>query len=123
MRIIRFMFLFIVFMVPFNLTAADFPTMETVRLVLNCMAENGGLSDENLYTCSCRHDKISSQMPFSEYEEGVTYERNKAMPGKKGDFFRDNKRGKGFYEILVDIRQSANAQCITVKKVEPQRDS
>ena len=116
MRIAKFMLLFM--LAPLNVATANFPTVETVRLVLNCMADNGGLTDENLYTCSCRHDAIAERMSFSDYEEGVTYERNKSMPGKKGSFFRDNKRGERFYKTLLDVREVANGKCITVRKVE-----
>lgn len=121
MRTAKFMLLFM--LAPLNAAATDFATVETVRMVLNCMVDNGGLSDENLYTCSCRHDAIADRMPFSDYEEGVTYERNKAMPGEKGGFFRDNKRGEQFYKTLLDVRKAADGQCITVRKVERRPNS
>lgn len=98
--------------------ADEYPTEETVRYVLGCMAELGGQNDRNLYTCACRYDAIRSQMVFTEYEEGVTYERNKAMPGKKGGFFRDNERGERFYQALLKAREQADKSCIVVKHVE-----
>ena len=93
-------------------------TLETVRYVLDCMADLGGLNDENLYTCACRHDAIFSRMSFADYEEGRTYERNRAMPGEKGGFFRDNERGEQFYEKLKAVREVADSQCIAVKTVK-----
>ena len=93
-------------------------TLETVRYVLGCMADLGGLSDENLYTCACRHDAIFSRMSFADYEEGVTYERNRAMPGEKGGFFRDNERGEQHFEKLKEVREMADSQCIAVKTVK-----
>lgn len=98
--------------------ANEYSTQETVRYVVNCMQELGGQSDENLYTCACRYDAIRSHMSFSDYEEGITFERNKAMPGEKGSSFRDNKRGEGFYEKLLEVREVADKSCIVVKQVK-----
>lgn len=101
----------------FHVQANEYPTEEAVRFALECMSNLGGQTDENLYTCICRYDNIRAVMSYSDYEEGVTYERNKSMPGEKGGFFRDNKRGEGFYETLTEVRQSAVAACPMVKKV------
>jgi hypothetical protein len=98
--------------------ADEYSTNETVRYSLNCMKELGGQTDENLYTCTCRYDAIRAAMTFSDYEEGVTFERNKKMPGEKGSSFRDNKRGEGFYEKLLETREAANSSCIVVKHVK-----
>ncbi|MEQ8937653.1 MAG: hypothetical protein RLT30_03045 [Gammaproteobacteria bacterium] len=84
--------------------ADEYPSEQTVRYALECMAELGGQTDENLYTCLCRYDNIRAAMPFTEYEEAVTYERNKSMPGEKGGFFRDNERGENFYKVLYVVR-------------------
>jgi hypothetical protein len=100
-----------------NVNATDFSTEETVRFALSCMADNGGLSDENLYYCTCRLDHMATHISFSDYEEGVTFERNKAMAGEKGGFFRDNERGRGMYEKLKEARKAADSECILVKKV------
>ena len=101
-----------------SVQANEYPTDETVRYVLNCMVELGGQTDDNLYTCACRYDSIRTHMTFAEYEEGLTYERNKEMPGEKGAFFRDNERGEGFYEKLKESRKLADSSCLVVKHVE-----
>lgn len=101
-----------------SVQAHEYPTEETVRYVLNCMTGLGGQTDENLYTCICRYDSIRAAMPFSDYEEGETYERNKEMPGEKGQFFRDNKRGEGFYEKVKEVRKEAESGCPVVTHVK-----
>ncbi len=104
----------------FNATTAyadEYPSEETVRYALNCMQQLGGQTDENLYACLCRYDKIRAAMPFSEYEEAVTYERNKAMPGEKGGFFRDNERGAGFYKTLKAVRKDVTKSCPVARRV------
>lgn len=101
-----------------SVVANEYPTYETVHFALSCMDKLGGQTDENLYTCACRYDAIRERMTFSDYEEGYTFERNKKMPGEKGAAFRDNQRGKKFYEVLLKAREEADANCITVKHVK-----
>lgn len=98
--------------------ADEYPTEETIRYALNCMAEMGGQTDENLYTCTCRYDAIKASMSYSDYEEGFTFERNKKMPGEKGSSFRDNQRAERFYEELLTVRENAGENCIVVKHVK-----
>lgn len=98
--------------------ADEYPTQETVRFALDCMSELGGLTDDNLYTCSCKYDAIRNNIVFSEYEEGRTFERNKNMTGEKGGAVRDNQRAKAFYKKLVKAREEADSSCIVVKHVK-----
>ncbi len=98
--------------------AYEYPTDTTIHYVLECMAALGGQTDQNLYTCSCRYDSIREVLSFDDYSDGRTYERNKAMPGKKGGFFRDNERGEKLYNVLVNARESADQKCIIVSRVK-----
>ena len=115
-KLVASLFLFLFGTMP--VMANEYPTEDTVRYALNCMAELGGLSDENLYTCACRYDAIRTAISFDDYEEGVTFERNQKMPGEKGGAVRDNARAKGLYEELVKAREVADASCIAVKTVQ-----
>ena len=102
--------------------AENYPTEETVRFVLGCMAELGEQNDENMYTCVCRHDVIAREIPvFEEYDGARIYERFKVMPGEKGQFFRDNELGAQLFEKLVSARAVADSECIVVKHVEFKR--
>ena len=98
--------------------AYEYPTEATIHYVFECMASLGGQTDQNLYTCSCRYDSIREVLPFDDYSDGKTYDRNVAMPGEKGGFFRDNERGEGLYNDLVKVREQADEQCIVVKQVK-----
>ena len=114
-----FILFFMWFSVP---AAADFPTEETVRFVLDCMAELGEQNDNNLYTCVCRHDVMQREIPvYEEYNGARIYERFKKMPGKKGAFFRDNENGAVLYERLQAARKAADSECIVVKHIEAKR--
>jgi len=98
--------------------AYEYPTEATIRYALDCMTELGGQTDQNLYTCSCRYDSIREVISFDDYSDGKTYERNVAMPGEKGGFFRDNERGEELYNDLVKVREQADEQCIVVTQVQ-----
>jgi len=98
--------------------AYEYPTEATIRYALDCMMTLGGQTDQNLYTCSCRYDSIREVLPFDDYSDGKTYERNVAMPGEKGGFFRDNERGEELYNDLVKVREQADEQCIVAKQVQ-----
>ena len=98
--------------------AYEYPTEATIGYALDCMTALGGQTDQNFYTCSCRYDSIREVLSFDDYSDGKTYERNVAMPGEKGGFFRDNERGKELYNDLVKVREQAGEQCIVVKQVQ-----
>lgn len=70
--------------------AAGFPTVETVRQVVGCMAQLGGQTEENLLTCACRQDVIEAELSFNVFEQGSLQERYNKMPGKRGGLFRDD---------------------------------
>ena len=115
-KLVASIFIFLLGTMP--VMANEYPTDETVHYVIKCMDELGGQSDENLYTCACRYDSIRTAMSYIDYDDALTYERNKKMPGEKGGAVRGNERAKGFYNKLVKARENANASCLVVKHVE-----
>jgi hypothetical protein len=101
--------------------ADDYSTLETVRYVVGCMAENGGNTEENLYACTCRFDHIAAAMPFKEYEQAQLYERYRDMPGKRGGLFRNSEAGDKLKAKLAKVRKEADQQCPLVKHIEAPR--
>ncbi len=96
----------------------EYPTVDTVRFVVNCMADNGGQTEENLYACTCRFDVINAAFTFAEYEEVSVYVRNKAMPGEKGGVFRDLSRNiKDLSAKYAQISKQAASACPIAKRV------
>jgi hypothetical protein len=99
-------------------SANEYPTIDTVRFVVNCMVANGGQNEENLYSCTCRFDQLSSAITFEEYEQVAVYVRNKAMPGEKGGVFRDLGRDtKQLRDRYKQIEKKAASACPIVKRV------
>ena len=102
---------------PSSAAAAGFPTVETVRVVVSCMAQLGDQSEENLLTCACRQDVIESELTFEVFEQASLQERYNSMPGKRGGLFRDDKISREQLQQLKDVRKKAHATCPAVKRV------
>ena len=104
--------------------AHDYPTMETVRAVVECMADLGEQNEQNLYTCTCRHDVIEKLVVFEEFERARFFERYNQMPGKRGGLVRDSKEGEKLVENLNAAREEAARECPEVKNIAtpPKRD-
>ena len=97
--------------------AAGFPTVETVRLVVSCMAQLGDQTEENLLTCACRQDVIEAGISFEVFEQASLQERYNRMPGKRGGLFRDDEISREQLKQLKAVRNKAMAACPAVKKV------
>lgn len=102
---------------PSFVTAAGFPTVETVRMVVGCMAGLGEQSEENLLTCACRQDVLETELTFEVFEEASLQERYNSMPGKRGGLFRDDEISREYLQQLQDARKKADAMCPRVRKV------
>lgn len=98
-----------------------FPTLDTVTMVIQCMNDIGGQSEETLYTCSCRHDVIATRLSYDDYENGSLWLRYKGMPGEKGGVFRDSKVGRRLGTRLQEVRQEAEKACPVVHHLEAPR--
>jgi hypothetical protein len=103
---------------PSSLFANEYPTQDIVRHVVDCMAKNGGQTEENLYVCTCRFDVIKSAVTFENYESVLVYLRNKAMLGEKGRVFRDlSVKTQELVNNYAEIEVDALNKCPIVKQV------
>ena len=115
----KYIFMFVLsFVMVTNVSAHDYPTIESVRFVVNCMAELGAQTEENLYTCTCRHDALVSKMTYEEYEDAMVVEHNRQMPGERGGFVRDNERGQKEYKKYIGLLKEVSMQCPVVRHLE-----
>jgi len=96
----------------------DFPTLDRVNYVLDCMDRHGEQSITNLLGCSCTIDAIAGKMKFEKYSDAKTYEEYKDTPGDKGDAFRSNDRAKALYNKLNELEAEAEKHCF-VKQIVP----
>lgn len=114
----RFTLLFsLALLLPFSTHANDFPTLERVKFVQECMALKGGPSYVNMYGCSCVIDKIAAQLTFDEYVRGDAFVRLRNMRGERGGYFRSSKDSRSARGELLDIRDSAEQECFVSPNV------
>ncbi len=109
--------LMLFFLFPLFAYANEYPTAETVRMVVACMAELGAQNEENLLTCACKQDIFEAELTFDEYEQGSLFERYVRMPGKRGNLFRDSGSGRDYVKQLKKAREEAAERCVIVKKI------
>ena len=95
---------------------SDYPTVEIVGYVLECMKDNGGQTLENMYSCVCRFDKLSSLINFEDYEVAMTQRRFLKMPGERGGVFRENDGVRDMVKDLEKTLADADKACPTVKR-------
>ena len=105
-------------LIPWSVTAFDYPTEEIVRNVIDCMSVLGGSNDPNLYTCTCREDYIMGHMKYQEYDNAATWDRNKQMPGDKGATVRDMELGKRASKKYEKVMTEAEGKCPVVRHIE-----
>lgn len=113
----RFLLMLTFFAVAPLCRAEAYPTADTVRMVLQCMDKIGGVTEENLNTCSCRHDLIVSKMSYDQYFSATMYWRYRTLPADKGAVFRDSDEGRKLVHRLTDVLNQAEAACPVVKQI------
>lgn len=90
--------------------AAEYPTVDRVEYVLECMQQHGG-KQEYLYKCSCAIDAIAKELPYEQYVEASTAARHQSLAGERGGLFRDPESIRGMAKQYREIQSRANEQC------------
>lgn len=70
--------------------ANDFPTLERVNYVLECMSEHQGQDSALAAKCSCALDRVAAQMSYDDYVVISTHAKGATISGERGALFRDN---------------------------------
>lgn len=102
----------------------DYPTMDRVNYVLDCMDRHGGPRIETLTGCSCEMDEVGGRMNYQEFIDANVYMQNKDTPGDKGGVFRDMPQGKDGFAKLEASRTEAEKVCfVQVREVKRKDDA
>ncbi len=97
-------------------TANDFPTIDRVRYVQECMALRNSVKYETLYACSCTLDKIAAQISYDEFVEADSYVRMRNMRGERGGLFRDSDdHARTVRKRFHDVKARAEAGCFSLQ--------
>jgi len=68
--------------------ANDFPTVERVHFVHECMRDHPGPYFEMASKCACALDKLASQVSFEEYRTMHTAALATTIGGERGGYYR-----------------------------------
>jgi hypothetical protein len=93
-------------------TANDFPTVERVLFVENCVREHPDRPhQEMLYKCSCAVDAIAGEFQYEEYVELSTAVDAAQIAGKRGAAVRESTEGKSMTKRFQAARAKALRSC------------
>jgi hypothetical protein len=71
--------------------ANDFPTLERVLYVNDCMRNNPGPQFEMISKCSCALDRLAEEVKFDDYVNMTTVVNAISIGGERGGELRDNE--------------------------------
>jgi len=88
----------------------DYPTVERVEYVLECMQRNAG-KQEFLYKCACVIDEIAKQYAYDDFVEASTAARFQSLGGERGGVFRDPPQTRDTAKRYMQVRSDAMKRC------------
>ncbi len=91
--------------------ANDFPTMERVLYVQECMRDNPGPHYEMTSKCSCALDALASEITFDEYVEMSTIAKALTIGGERGSELRDNATVRAPLKRYRELQSKVQKGC------------
>ena len=91
--------------------ANDFPTVDRVLYVQECMRENPGPNFEMVNKCSCALDALASEVKFDEYVEMSTIAKAMSIGGERGNDLRDNETLKPQLKRYRELQAKVKKAC------------
>lgn len=88
----------------------DYPTVDRVEFVLECMQKNGG-KQEFLYKCSCVIDELAQKFSYDDFVEASTAARYQTLGGERGGVFRDPAQTRESAKRYMQARSEAMKRC------------
>ena len=90
--------------------ANDFPTVDRVEFVLECMQKNAG-RQEFLYKCACVIDEIAQRYTYDDFVEASTVARYQSLGGERGGVFRDPPKTREAAKLYLQVQNDAMKRC------------
>jgi hypothetical protein len=92
--------------------ANDFPTIERVLFVENCVREHADRPrQEMLYKCSCALDAIAEEADYDEFVEMSTANDAGQIAGERGTQVRESAEGRSLTKRYKELRAKAAQTC------------
>ena len=93
------------------LAANDFPTVDRVLYVQECVRDNPGPHYEMINKCSCALDRVASEVKFDDYTNMSTVVKAISIGGERGGTLRDNESVKPQIARLRELQAKARKAC------------
>jgi hypothetical protein len=90
--------------------AHDYPTVDRVEFVLECMQKNAG-KQEFLYKCACVIDEIAQKFTYDDFVEASTAARFQSLGGERGGLFRDPPKTRETAKRYLQVQSDAMKRC------------
>lgn len=91
--------------------ANDFPTVDRVLYVQECMRDNPGPNFEMVNKCSCALDALAREVKFEEYVEMSTIAKAMSIGGERGNDLRDNETLKAPLKRYRELTAKVQKGC------------
>lgn len=100
------------FLAPFAASAApaDFPTIDRIIYVNECMQNNGGSLDA-MYKCSCVMDQLADKLTYQQFQDGDVATHGANTMGERASLFRDPENIRADAKLLATVRADAAKTC------------
>ena len=91
--------------------ANDFPTVDRVLYVQECMRANPGPHYEMVNKCSCALDRLAAEVQFDDYVTMVTLVNAMSIGGERGNELRDNETLKPQIARYRELQSRVQKAC------------
>ena len=91
--------------------ANDFPTVDRVLYVQECMKSNPGPYYEMVNKCSCALDRMAGEVKYDDYVEMTTVVNAMTIGGERGGALRDNDSLKPDIKRYRDLQSKVQKAC------------
>jgi hypothetical protein len=96
--------------------ANDFPTVDRVLYVNECMRTNPGPTFEMVNKCSCALDRLASEVKYDDYVSMTTIVNAVTIGGERGGEMRDNESLKPQIARYRELQARVAKACFIEKR-------
>lgn len=91
--------------------AHDYPTLERVLYVQECMRNNPGPNFEMVSKCSCALDVVAAEVPLDDFVNMNTVVNAMTIGGERGNEIRDTDVLKPLVSRFREVQAKARKAC------------
>jgi hypothetical protein len=93
----------------------DFPTVDRVLYVQDCMKAHPGPYYEMVNKCSCAVDALAREVRYDEYVSMATIANAMTIGGERGNDIRDNETLKAPLKRYRELQEKVKKGCFVIR--------